>query len=88
MCLTDLYPIIESITVRPTQPAKIAVTNQKGRIAKTALSINVAGATAPAGYETLLIDLDPQRYLTNGVGLEAKYTVESTTLYDALQYPT
>jgi len=34
------------------QPAKIAVTNQKGGVAKTTLSINVAGATAAAGYET------------------------------------
>jgi len=34
-----------------------------------------------------LIDLDPQGYLTSGVGLEAEYTAESTTLYDALQYP-
>ena len=72
----------------PAQPAKIAVTNQKGGVAKTTLSINVAGATAAAGYETLLIDLDPQGYLTNGVGLEAEYTAESTTLYDALQSPT
>ena len=72
----------------PAQTAKIAVTNQKGRVAKTTLSINVAGATAATGYETLLIDLDPQGYLTNGVGLEAEYTAESTTLYDALQSPT
>jgi chromosome partitioning protein len=72
----------------PSQPAKIAVTNQKGAVAKTTFSINVAGATAAAGYETLLIDLDPQGYLTYGVALEPEYTVESTTLYDALQYPT
>jgi len=58
-------------------PAKIAVTNQKGGVAKTTLSINIAGATGAAGYETLLIDLDPQGYLTNGVGLEAEYTAES-----------
>jgi len=69
----------------PAQPAYIAVTNQKGGVAKITLSINVAGATAAAGYETLLIDLDPQGYLMNGVRLEAEYTAESTTLYDALQ---
>lgn len=70
------------------QPAKISVTNQKGGVAKTKLSINVAGATAAAGYETLLINRDPQGYLTNGVRLEAEYTAESTMLYDAPQYPT
>lgn len=69
------------------QPAKISVTNQKGGVAKTKLSINVAGATAAAGYETLLIN-HPQGYLTNGVRLEAEYTAESTMLYDAPQYPT
>lgn len=42
-----------------SQPAQIAVTNQKGGVAKTTLSINVAGVTA-TGYETRLIDLDPQ----------------------------
>jgi chromosome partitioning protein len=72
----------------PAQPAKIAVTNQKGGVAKTTLSINAAGAAAAAGYQTLLIDLDPQGYLTNGVGLENEYTAESTTMYDALQSPT
>ncbi len=34
-----------------SRPAKIAVTNQKGGVAKTTLTINVAGATATAGYE-------------------------------------
>jgi len=72
----------------PSQPAKIAVSNQKGGVSKTTLSINVAGATAAEGYYILLIDLDPRGYLTNGVGLEAEYTVESPTLYDELQYPT
>lgn len=71
-----------------SQPAKIAVTNQKGGVAKTTLSINVAGATAATGYKPLLIYLDPQGYITNGVGLEAEYTAESTRLYDAPQYPT
>jgi chromosome partitioning protein len=57
-------------------------------VAKTTLSINAAGAAAAAGYQTLLIDLDPQGYLTNGVGIENEYTAESTTMYDALRSPT
>jgi len=57
-----------------SEPVKIAITNQKGGVAKATHSINVAGTTAAAGYETLLIDLDPQGYLMNGVGLEAEYT--------------
>lgn len=72
----------------PSQTATVAISNQKGGVSKTTLSINVAGALSTTGYETLLIDLDPQGYLTNGVGLEEEYTADSPTLYDALQSPT
>ena len=70
------------------QPAKIAITNQKGGVAKTTLSIHVAGATAAAGYETLLNNLDPKGYLTNGVGLEAVYTAEQRRCTTRPQNPT
>ena len=46
------------------------------------------GWTVAAGYETLFIDVDSQGYLTNSVRLEAEYTAESTTLYNALHSPT
>jgi chromosome partitioning protein len=68
-------------------PSKISITNQKGGVGKTTLSINVAGALADLGRDVLLVDLDPQGYLTNGVGLEAEYSAESPTLYDALKPP-
>lgn len=65
---------------------KIVVTNQKGGDEDTPLDQCYRG-TAAAEYGALLIGLDPQGYLADGVGLESEYTTKSTTLYDALQYP-
>ncbi len=42
----------------------IAVVNQKGGVAKTTTSVNVAVGLASAGYRVLLIDLDPQAHST------------------------
>jgi chromosome partitioning protein len=67
-----------------------AVANQKGGVGKTTTAVNVAACVADAGYETLLVDLDPQCNAT--VGLQAgkdhepnAYSVLSgeATLHDA-----
>ncbi|MFJ2477755.1 ParA family protein [Streptomyces sp. NPDC087659] len=62
-----------------------AVTNQKGGVGKTATALNVAGALAEAGHNVLLVDLDPQGHLTDGLGIDQAPAGEGeANLYRAL----
>jgi chromosome partitioning protein len=47
----------------------IAVTNEKGGVAKTTTVLSLGGALVEAGHDVLLIDLDAQANLTLGLGL-------------------
>src|SRR5215213_8998758 len=62
----------------------VAICNQKGGVGKTALTINLGSALAAQGKKVLLIDLDPQGHLTEGVGMKDLYLAERDNLYDAL----
>ena len=49
---------------------KIALLNQKGGVAKTTTTYNLAAVKALEGNRVLMIDLDPQASLTIACGIE------------------
>ena len=63
----------------------IAFANQKGGVAKTTSTFNVATSLAARGHRVLMIDLDPQASLTIYAGLEP-YEYERTVV-DVLKNP-
>jgi chromosome partitioning protein len=70
----------------PEAPVKhadvIAFANQKGGVAKTTTTLNLAVAFAESGYRVLCIDLDPQGNLTMSQGIDPDKVEKS--LYDVL----
>lgn len=69
------------------QPAKIAVTNQKGGVGKSTVAINVAGALSQRGRDVLFVDIDPQGNATEDLGMPDAYDDEPPTLFDCLTDP-
>jgi len=60
----------------------IAITNQKGGVGKTTVSINLSTALAQLGYRVLIVDMDPQGNSSDGLGLDTNKL--DNTIYDVL----
>jgi chromosome partitioning protein len=73
----------ESVPEAPVKHAEvIAFANQKGGVAKTTTTLNLAVAFAESGYRVLCVDLDPQGNLTMSQGIDPDKVEKS--LYDVL----
>jgi chromosome partitioning protein len=73
----------EPVAEAPTKHAEvIAFANQKGGVAKTTTTLNLAVAFAESGHRVLCIDLDPQGNLTMSQGIDPDKVEKS--LYDVL----
>lgn len=61
----------------------IAIANQKGGVGKTPTTVNLSFALARAGYNILLVDLDPQGSLSEYF-LADQADIQEVTVYNAL----
>ena len=85
MGLTRLLPrpnTRASASKGPTLAQVIVFANQKGGVAKTTTTLNLAVAFKERGFRVLVIDLDPQGNLTMSQGLNPD-TIERS-MYDVL----
>ena len=60
----------------------IAIANQKGGVGKTTTAVNLSAALATLGFETLLVDMDPQGNATSGFGFDK--LAYAPNVYDVL----
>jgi chromosome partitioning protein len=76
------WKILEARPIVAGQGRLVCVANQKGGVAKTTTSVNLAAALALRGHRILVVDVDPQANATTGLGIDHR-SVELST-YDLM----
>ena len=62
----------------------IAVSNQKGGVAKTTATINIGAVMASQGYKVLIIDLDAQGNASHGLGFTKEELNNMVSIFDCI----
>jgi chromosome partitioning protein len=77
-----------AVTPEPETPTAkvIAFANQKGGVAKTTTTLNLAAAFAEKGHRVLCVDMDPQGNLTMSQGIDPDSL--EISMYDVLVHHT
>ena len=73
-------------SVQQNKAKVIVFANQKGGVAKTTTTLNLAVAFAERGHRVLCVDMDPQGNLTMSQGIDPDSLEKS--MYDVLVYDT
>ncbi|HEY8466520.1 MAG TPA: AAA family ATPase [Solirubrobacterales bacterium] len=75
-------PVAAAANPEPRRMKVISFANQKGGVAKTTTTLNLAVAFAESGHRVLCVDLDPQGNLTMSQGIDPDKVEKS--MYDVL----
>ena len=76
------WKLLESRPIQEGRGRVVSIANQKGGVAKTTTSVNLAAGLALRGHRILVVDIDPQANATTGLGLDHRSLPLST--YDLL----
>lgn len=76
------WKLLESRPIQEGRGRIVSIANQKGGVAKTTTSVNLAAGLALRGHRILVVDIDPQANASTGLGLDHRSLPLST--YDLL----
>ncbi len=79
---TKDWKLLEARPIPPGGKRLVCIANQKGGVAKTTTTVNLAAGLALRGHRVLVVDLDPQANATTGLGV-AHASVERSS-YDLI----